>query len=112
MTPTGEFKLLYNDLYEQMRTYMWDLDVIYALVDVEIESYKAFPDMKVLEKAVSNLRYIISGYDIDDEELFAALDAYEEYYCETDDLYEKIERFREVIDHEDHEDSDDEEQSD
>lgn len=102
MTSTGEFKLLYNDLYEQMRKYMWDIDVIYALVDVEIESYKAFPDMAALEKAVTNLRYILSGYDLDDEDLFAALDAYEESYCDSDSLYEKIERFREVIDHEDH----------
>lgn len=101
MISTTQFKLLYNDLYEQMRKYIWDIDVVNALADVEIESYKAFPDIAALRKYVSDLRYLISGYSVDDEDLFAALDAFDEYYSDDEDMYEKIERFREVINNED-----------
>ncbi len=96
MTATSEYMLLYNDLYVKMRRYIWDIDVIEALADVEIECYKKFPDLRELENKVSNLRYLVSETDVDDEELFEAFDAFNDYYGEQDDLYSKIETFREV----------------
>ena len=96
MTSTSEYMLLYNDLYEQMRKYIWDLEIVEALADVEVECYKRFPDIRELQNKVSNLRYLVSGTDADDEELFEAFDAFDEYYTKQDDLYSKVERFMEV----------------
>ena len=102
MVSTTEYRLLYNDLYEQMRKYIWDIDVVYALAEVEIESYKTFPDINELRNKVDDLKYLISGYDLDDDDLMKALDAYEDYYDEQDKLFYEITRFEGVIQHEDH----------
>ena len=99
MTSTSEYQILYNDLYEAMRRYIWDLDVVVALADVEIECYKRFPDIKSLKDKISSLRYLISGYTLNDgsEELFEALDAFDDYYEDQDNLYAKVETFKEVL---------------
>lgn len=104
MISTTEYRLLYNDLYEEMRKYIWDIDVVCALAEVEIESYKTFPDLNTLRDKVEDLKYLVSGYDLkDDEALFRAIDAYDDYFGEQDDLFYEISRFEGVIQHEDHE---------
>lgn len=99
MTSTSEYQILYNDLYEAMRRYIWDLDVVVALADVEIECYKRFPDIRALKDKISSLRYLISGYTLNEsgEELFEALDAFDDYYEDQDNLYAKVETFKEVL---------------
>ena len=50
---SNEIQNAYVDLYTQMRKYIWPFDVIDILVDLEIESFKSFPDsQKLLLQAV------------------------------------------------------------
>jgi hypothetical protein len=85
-----------------MRKYIWDYDVVEALADLEVASYRIFPDVREVHEALSRLKYLVSYYDVDDEELAAALDAFEELNPKQDELYANIISFQEVLTNEDH----------
>lgn len=83
--------------------YIFDFDTVLALADLEISSYRIFPDMdevsKNLNKLKSQLRYL--GLT-DDKDLNKALDKFDELLEDTD-VYYDVETFREVITNEDNE---------
>lgn len=102
MTQTSEFQNAYNYLYECMRKYIWDYDVIEALADVEVKSYQRFPNTRELSESVARLKYLVSYYDIEDKELMDAISAFDELDSEQEELYSKIDSFQEVLQVEDH----------
>ena len=45
MVSANELQNLYNDIYVQMRMYIWDFGTIELLADFEIAVYQRFPDI-------------------------------------------------------------------
>ena len=55
MTYSIDFQNAYVDLYRLMRNYIWDLDVVEMLADVEVATYDAFIDLEKLNKMYQKL---------------------------------------------------------
>lgn len=63
------FMNAYEKFYSEMRNYLWDVQTLEKLADVQIETYKAFIDVDKLEHELSILYNRISSAIEDDEYL-------------------------------------------
>lgn len=59
----------YNKLYKELMKYIWDIECIEVIAEVQLECYKAIIDTKVLQKKLEKLRSFINSEFNDDEEL-------------------------------------------
>lgn len=78
MTYSIDFQNAYVDLYRLMRNYIWDLDVVEMLADVEVATYDAFIDLEKLNKMYQKLYPCIIevAKDNKDDELKKSADAF------------------------------------
>lgn len=97
MISSLELQAKYNNLYEQIRKYIWRFDVVNSLADLEIEVYKSFPDINQVRKYFYALNYGVSDTARDDEDLKSALDSFKDMIESDDDIYTNILRVNEVI---------------
>ena len=90
---------LYNDLYTSLRKYIWDFDIVETIANLEIETYKSFPDMQLLIKYLINLKRRIADTSIlnEDEELKDHIDAFKSALDENADIYANLETFKKVV---------------
>ena len=88
----------YNDLYTQLRNYIWDYETVVKIADLEVATYMAFPDIDNIKRAFSKLSVDIKDSDIysDDEKLQQALDEFDEKLEGADQLFYKLEVPQEV----------------
>lgn len=88
----------YNDLYTQLRNYIWDYETVVKIADLEVATYMAFPDIDNIKRAFSKLSVDIKDSDIysDDEKLQQALDEFDEKLQGADQLFYKLEVPQEV----------------
>ena len=88
----------YNDLYTQLRNYIWDYETVVKIADLEVATYMAFPDIDNIRRAFSKLSVDIKDSDIysDDEELQRALDDFDEKLQGADQLFYRLEVPKEV----------------
>jgi hypothetical protein len=59
----------YNKLYKELMKYIWDIECIELIAEVQLECYKAIINTKVLQKKLEKLRSFINSEFNDDEEL-------------------------------------------
>lgn len=59
----------YNKLYKELMKYIWDIECIEVIAEVQLECYKAIIDTKVLQKKLEKLRSFINSEFNNDEEL-------------------------------------------
>lgn len=73
-----DFQNAYVDLFALMRNYIWDLDVVEMLADVEVDTYDAFLDLEKLSKDFQRLYSEIKevAQDNDDKELQESADSF------------------------------------
>lgn len=55
MTCSADLQSAYEWLYSRMRNYIWDLDVVEMLADVEVDTFDAFIDYEKAEKDFNKL---------------------------------------------------------
>ena len=89
MISTNDIQRAYNDLYVELRKYIWGFEVVKAIADLEVASYTAFPDMAELKSVLSKLKMLIR-YDMDDEELKESFDKFEELIKDDPEIYLKL----------------------
>ena len=79
----------YNDLYKQLRNYIWEYDTVVKIADLEVAAYMAFPDINKVRWAYNQLASDVSTSDIwaDDEDLQKAFDNFEEKLDGADTIY-------------------------
>lgn len=93
----------YAELFAAMREYIWDLDVVEMLADVEVDTYDAFVDAKKLQKDYAKLYTIVhaEGVDNDDESLISACDNFKQlcdsYAEDTEPAYLDLYHVNETI---------------
>lgn len=100
MITATNLQCAYNDLYKEVRRYIWDFETVSALADLEVATYQTFPDIDQLKIAFSTFkRYVDStGLLRDDEDLKRAFDAFDEILSDDDlELYANIKSFQEVL---------------
>lgn len=79
----------YNDLYKQLRNYIWEYDTVVKIADLEVAAYMAFPDISKVRWAYNQLASDVSTSDIwsDDKDLQKAFDNFEEKLDGADAIY-------------------------
>ena len=97
MISSNEIQSAYIDLYVQFRKYIWPFRVVNLVVDLEIETFKLFPDLASLYKIFQELNREISSTSKDDQDFQSAIDAYEKLISRDCQLYAAIDFVREVI---------------
>ena len=103
-----DIQAAYNYLYECMRNYIWDVDVIEILANIEVTSYDAFVDRDKLAKLLDSLYREIKDCFEDDEDFETAYTEFKDIVDGDDAQYVPLYKVNEVIVKEDvHEDKKD-----
>ena len=71
-----------------MRNYIWDFQTVEALADLEIETYKRFPNLDVLASDFIKLKSLVGSTDVyhDDDEFQKSFTKYENLLNDTDSI--------------------------
>ena len=86
----------YNSFYEVISKYIWPIEIVTDLAELEIEIYKAFPDENAIETKFNKLAVDVRPLlDESDKEMFAALKSFENDIQEFESEYFKLETFKE-----------------
>ena len=94
---SNEIQNAYVNLYTQIRKYIWPFDVIDILVDLEIESFKSFPDVMKLRELLDRLYREIQSTLSDDKDFETAYSSFKELIDDDNTMYKLLEQVREVI---------------
>lgn len=99
MISSAELQYQYNKLYEMLRQYLWPIDVIEVIADLETACYTAFPDLANVRRQFDKIRKATRDLS-EDEELKKRIDEFQKLLDSGDNLYMKIDSVTEVIVHE------------
>lgn len=90
----------YNDLYKQLRNYIWDYETVVKIANLEVASYMAFPDIGKIRYAYEDLRKEIAASDVwaDDKDLQKAVDGFDEKLDGADQIFYGLSVPQEIID--------------
>lgn len=93
----------YNSFYEVISKYIWPIEIVTDLAELEIEIYKAFPDEDVIETKFNKLAVEVRPLlDETDKQMLAALKSFENDIQEFESEYFKLDTFKEVVSNENH----------
>ena len=79
----------YNELYKQLRNYIWDYDTVVKIAELEAATYMAFPDLEKIRICASQLDTELRASDVydEDEALQAAMKTFDEQLEGADAVY-------------------------
>ena len=97
MVSSQELQNAYNWFYECMREYVWDMDVVEILAELEVGVYDAFPDKEKLVKTAERLEREIREFYKDDEDLEKSFTELKELIDSDDRLYLPLYKVNEVL---------------
>lgn len=103
MISSSEFQVAYQNLFKQLRNYIWDVDTVENIADLEVAIYDAFPNRDVMRQKFNRLRCDINYANVDDEELKKAIDSLDSLLQADDTLYVDLYKVQEVPHNEDSE---------
>ena len=98
MLNSSELQMHYNDLYCALREYIWDIQIVTYIADLEVATYEKFPDVADIKRKLMFLKSRISSSVREDEKRQKAFEKFED--CVNSDnieLYSRIEKPQEVI---------------
>ena len=97
MLSFNDFQRAYKDIYINMRNYIWGVDVVELLANLEVAVYDTFMDKQTVETYFHRLRKAIDALRIDDEDLHKSLDDFQTLLDSDEELYAPLYRVAEVI---------------
>ena len=95
----------YNDLYKELRNYIWDYNTVEKLADLETAVYMVFPNLDNVRHALNRLETEVRASDIyeDDEQLQRVIERFENKLDGVDAIYYGLDVPQEVIENDDKE---------
>lgn len=96
MTDTANIQNKYNDLYVQMRKYLWDYRCVEALADLELSVYQRIPSIIDIRNRFNSLKFEVHDVYMEDEDFKKCFDEFESLINESDQVYSILEVMREV----------------
>ena len=98
MISANDLKYLYVKLYAELRNYVWTLDVLEAIADLEVAIFTTFPKEDEIKRALEDLyRLGLKELDLDDDDpLKQAYTALSDKVNEADGFYCKLNKLMEV----------------
>lgn len=97
MVTSTQLQNKYIKLYECIRNYIWSYEVIDSLADLEIETFKALPDIMVVKAILDRLHVQTRNICKEDEDLECAFDEFEEILENDTEVCYTITQVNEVI---------------
>lgn len=99
MISANQIQLNYNKLYACMRNYIWDFRTVEVLANLEVDTYKRFPNIDDIAKDTNQLKQLISTTDVfqDDLELQKSFNRFEDLLSDIDTVYADLQTFRKVV---------------
>ena len=89
LTETNQLKTAYNRMYAVLSDYIWDYDIVESLVDVELETYKIFPDIESLRNKLRSLRMLVRQ-TADESRILDAISTFSDAVDDVEGVYAKI----------------------
>lgn len=82
-----------------MRNYIWDFRTVEVLANLEVDTYKRFPNIDDIVKDTNQLKRLISTTDVfqDDLELQKSFNRFEDLLSDIDTVYADLQTFRKVV---------------
>ena len=86
-------------MYSVLSDYIWDFDIVAALVEVEVETYRLFPDLELLRNNIRTLRMLVRQVvdRKDDNRILSAIDTFSKAVNDVEEVYVKIDYPKEVL---------------
>ena len=99
LTETNKLKITYTRMYSVLSDYIWDFDIVAALVEVEVETYRLFPDLELLRNNIRTLRMLVRQVvnRKDDNRILSAIDTFSKAVNDVEEVYVKIDYPKEVL---------------
>lgn len=99
LTETNKLKIAYTRMYSVLSDYIWDFDIVAALVEVEVETYRLFPDLELLRNNIRTLRMLVRQVvdRKDDNRILSAIDTFSKAVNDVEEVYVKIDYPKEVL---------------
>lgn len=96
MTDVNSIQTAYQDLYVQLRRYIWDFDVVCMIADVEVESFKMMPSIPAVKGRLDLLKSRIFDIIREDEDLKKAVDKFYEVLNSGTECFARLQKVTEV----------------
>lgn len=87
----------YNKLYIQLRKYLWDMDTVQQIANLEVECYKAVPNLLACKQRFETLHTSIRETAKDDEDLQTAIKLFRNTLDSAVDICCKLDAVREEV---------------
>lgn len=97
MISSQEIQQAYNDLYVEMRNYIWSFPVVNILAEFEIACYETCPDLDKVRKLFDALKREVTEVLREDDTFKDAFDAFESLVKDADEVYAKLYQVDEVM---------------
>lgn len=97
MILSNALQYAYNKLYEQLRKYLWDMNVVQQIASLEIEVYRAIPDLSSARQRFGTLHTSIKDTAKEDEDLLSAVELFRKTLESASDICCKLEAVREEV---------------
>lgn len=97
MISSAELQYEYTKLYALLREYLWPIDIIEVISDLEVACYTAFPDMNKVKSAFGKLRKATKEIEKEDEDLKKRLESFQTLLDGADGVYCKLNSVQEVV---------------
>lgn len=82
-----------------MRNYIWDFKTVEVLANLEVDTYRRFPNVDDIIKDTNQLKRLISTTDVfqDDLEFQTSFNRFEDLLSDIDTVYADLQTFRKVV---------------
>lgn len=80
----------YNKLYEYLREYIWPVNVVEQIADLEVSCYKSFPNLIDVRNYYNKLKSSVFRYVEEDEGMETAFEEFKDVLESDSTLYAKL----------------------
>lgn len=92
-----DLQQLYIDLYKELRRYIWPINTVSAIADLEVATFKACPTLDDIRLSLDTLKYLLRDKLAEDDDLKTAFDAFQSSIQDIDTVYTILNKVEEVI---------------
>lgn len=90
MVSSSELQISYNHLYSEMRNYIWNVDTVISLAELEQEVYTTFPDTSKLKVKFEEVRKATALQCKEDEDLKSSIEEFADLLSKCSTWYAKL----------------------
>lgn len=97
MISSQDIQNMYIDLYTKLRNYIWPIDIVSTIADLEVACYQLFPSVENIKITLMKLKSMCKEQIKEDSEFSQCVEKFEKELNECDGVYNKLTQVREVI---------------